>query len=152
MEQWVRRLLGLTIVAGALEFLLPLGEIRRFSRMVLGMVLVLTITTPLLSIRGLGPPPVLPSINQRQPEERDRIVERVFNLRLSQELSSLLKDRGYTCKEAKAFWKDGELERVEVRIAKEELGAEKLGEKACVLVAKHLGLARGQVSVVEEGT
>jgi hypothetical protein len=145
MSRWIQQLLGLTIVAGALEFLLPLGELRRFSRMILGMVLVFTMASPLLSLRGLGPP-ALPSLSHNEPQKREDLVRRVFQLRLAGELTELLGSRG-TCREAKAYWdSQGQLERVEATISGSE------GEDAGELIAKHLGLDRGQVSVVEEGT
>lgn len=146
MNGWIQRLLGLTIVAGALEFLLPLGELRRFSRMILGMVLVFTMASPLLSLRGLGPP-ALPSLSRNQPQKQEDLVRRIFELRLAGELTELLEARGASCREAKAHWNSqGQLERVEATIAGGGL------EDARELIAKHLGLDRARVSVVEEGT
>jgi stage III sporulation protein AF len=148
MDEWVRRLVGLTIVAGALEFLLPLGELRRFSRMILGMVLVLTVAGPLLSLRGLSPPSMLPSVSNRTIKERGQLVEQAFDLRLGQELEVFLEGHGYTFHKVRSFWDDkGQLERIEVVIC-ESQGA---GEVQS-LVAKYLGLGTQQVSVVEEGT
>ncbi len=148
MSEWVRRLLGVTIVAGALEFLLPEGKIRSFSRMILGLVLVFTMASPLLSFR-LEQPSLLPAAaGARRSEEREDLLLRAFDLRLRQEITELLQKRGYVCTEAKAHWEQaGTLEQVEVEL---EGGPGQTKELAAA-IAKHLDLEPADVSVVLEG-
>lgn len=135
-------MLGLTIVAGALEFLLPGDDLRRFSKMIMGMVMVLAMLSPFLSFRDLAAPS-LPTVAAPESESNSDLMERAFNLRLSRELEELLKLPPGTAK-ARAQFSEGQLVRVEVLLA----GGSQAGVED--KIAKHLGLAKAQVVVVGE--
>lgn len=49
-KQWLQTLLGLVILLGILEILLPPGELGKFSKLVLGLVLMLAVLQPLTII------------------------------------------------------------------------------------------------------
>lgn len=144
MAEWARRLLGLTVLAGALEFLLPDGNLRGFSRMVLGLVLVLTMASPLLSFRA-GPEPLLPSVGESEIQGKEELLRRVFDLRLREELNQLLEKYGYTCTAAKGSWEEvGKLAKVEVELDPPA----QVPEEVAGIVARHLGLEAEQIQLM----
>ena len=49
-KEWLQILLALAILAGVGELLLPSGDLGRFSRLVLGLVLMLAVLQPLLFV------------------------------------------------------------------------------------------------------
>lgn len=46
-KQWLKSLLSLVILLGILEMLLPFGELAKFAKLVLGLVLMLAVLQPL---------------------------------------------------------------------------------------------------------
>ncbi len=47
-KEWLQTLLGLVILLGVLEMLLPSGELAKFAKLVLGLALMLAILQPLI--------------------------------------------------------------------------------------------------------
>lgn len=46
-REWLKTLLGLTVLLGVLEMLLPPGDLGKFSKLVLGLALMLAVLQPL---------------------------------------------------------------------------------------------------------
>lgn len=53
-KEWLKMLLGLTTLLGVVELLLPPGDIAKFSKLVLGLVLMLAMLQPLTIIFSNG--------------------------------------------------------------------------------------------------
>jgi stage III sporulation protein AF len=53
-KEWLQSLLGLVILLGILEMILPAGELAKFSRLVFGLVLMLAVLQPLIIILDQG--------------------------------------------------------------------------------------------------
>ncbi|MGE5529375.1 MAG: stage III sporulation protein AF [Patescibacteria group bacterium] len=53
LASWLRRLVGTAIALGFLELVLPEGELRRFARVVLGLLVVLILMQPLGAVLRL---------------------------------------------------------------------------------------------------
>jgi len=70
-KQWLKMLLGLTTVMGILELLLPEGNLSKFSRLVLGLVLMLAILQPFTILFDLNPEKYTMTIlDQKYPQTR----------------------------------------------------------------------------------
>ena len=50
LQAWARQLVFLALFATVMEMLLPAGELRRYAKMVLGLVVILAVLDPLLQI------------------------------------------------------------------------------------------------------
>lgn len=59
LRQWVGQLVALVVVAGALELLLPEGRMRGYVRMVTGLLVVLALLRPALTLLARQPVPDL---------------------------------------------------------------------------------------------
>lgn len=68
-KEWLQTLLGLVVLLGILEMLLPPGDLAKFSKLVLGLVLMLAVLQPLTILlnRGLENPD-LSWLNASAPE------------------------------------------------------------------------------------
>ena len=52
LTEWVRGLVVLVVLASLLEMLLPMGEMKRFVRLAMGLVIMLGIVRPILGLLG----------------------------------------------------------------------------------------------------
>lgn len=52
LKEWVRSLVLLVLLAGSLELLLPMNSMKKYVRMTMGLLIVLSISRPLLSFVG----------------------------------------------------------------------------------------------------
>lgn len=73
-REWLTTLLGLTILLAIMEMILPPGDIGKFSRLVLGLVVLLAVLQPLITFLKLNPE--IPSISTWVPAqiEQDALV------------------------------------------------------------------------------
>ena len=73
-REWLTTLLGLTILLAIVEMILPPGDIGKFSRLVLGLVVLLAVLQPLITFLKLNPE--IPSISTWVPAqiEQDALV------------------------------------------------------------------------------
>lgn len=55
LGEWLRKLVGTVIILGFLELLLPEGELHRFTRVLLGLLVLLILLQPLASLIGQNP-------------------------------------------------------------------------------------------------
>lgn len=55
LEEWLKRLIGTTVILGFLELILPEGEMHRFARMVLGLLVLFVMLQPLAALIHQSP-------------------------------------------------------------------------------------------------
>ncbi len=82
LGEWLRKLIGAAVILGFLELILPEGEMRRFARVVMGLLALLLMLQPLAALvhqspaldRILaGPPPAVPSSSPGMAETAARV-------------------------------------------------------------------------------
>ncbi len=56
IKDWVRGIAVLTVFAGAVDMVLPEGDLRKYARAALGMLIVLCVVAPLARMISGGPP------------------------------------------------------------------------------------------------
>lgn len=54
-REWLRTLLGLSVLLGLAEMLLPQGNMAKFSKLVFGLVLILAVLEPVVNLVSLNP-------------------------------------------------------------------------------------------------
>ncbi|NPV70863.1 MAG: stage III sporulation protein AF [Firmicutes bacterium] len=54
LKEWVRGIVILTVFAGAVDMVLPAGDLRKYARLALGLLIVLSIISPLAGMTRAG--------------------------------------------------------------------------------------------------
>lgn len=72
LDDWLRRLIGAAVIIGFIELLLPEGELQRFGRAVMGMVVVLILIQPLAALmhQQIIPEQIFGAVESVQPQAR----------------------------------------------------------------------------------
>lgn len=73
-REWLKTLLGLTVLLGIVEMLLPPGDVARFSKLVLGLAVMLAVLQPLTTFLSLNPEIAPSSPRIPSPPEQDLLV------------------------------------------------------------------------------
>lgn len=67
LKEWVRGLVMLLLLAASLELLVPLGSMRKYVRMTMGLLVVMAVARPIAGwVSNPGPLPELPAIPATQ--------------------------------------------------------------------------------------
>ncbi|MGI6082480.1 MAG: stage III sporulation protein AF [Limnochordia bacterium] len=73
---WTQQLVFLILFVTVVEMILPAGELRRYTKMILGLVVILAILDPLLQfVRGPGWTDLLPDVSAAQAMATGEAVE-----------------------------------------------------------------------------